>query len=102
MWESLKLKVSNAWQGIKDWFKRSETIFLARMEVVTGLVITAVSAIDWSPLWSTVGTGTAFNWKQGVTIGAMLTFKGLLSEWARRRNDPALSTNPTPPTTPTT
>lgn len=74
---------------IASWFKNSETIFLARAEVVVGFLVTAISAMDWSPLLA-VGADTGFTWKQGCTIGSMLIVKGIISEWARRRNDPYL------------
>lgn len=77
-------------QKIKDFYKRSESIFLARLQVFVGFVIASVGVMDWSPLWSTVGTGTDFNWKQLGTIGAIVIANGVLFEYARRRNDPTL------------
>lgn len=52
-------------------------------------MVAATSAMDWSPLLD-LGAGTGFTWKQGATLGSMLIVKGILSEWARRRNDPYL------------
>lgn len=77
--------INDTWTGIKAWFKHSETLFLARAELITGFVIASVSAMDWSPLLS-LGVDTGFTWKQGVTIGSISVVKGLITELARRRN----------------
>lgn len=77
--------LNEAWSGIKAWFKHSETILLARIELISGFVITAVSAMDWSPLLS-MGVDTGFTWKQGMVLGSITLAKGLITELARRRN----------------
>ena len=73
------------WESIKNWFSNSETILIARLETVTGFLIAALSAIDWTPLLS-MDFSQAFSWNQFTVIGAILILKGLISEWARRRN----------------
>lgn len=78
-------KIKSAWTGVKAFFKHSETILLARIEMVTGLVIAGVNAMDWSPLLS-AGIDAGFTVKQGLIMGGMLLTKGIVSEWARLRN----------------
>lgn len=73
------------WNSIKKWFKNSETIFIARLETAVGFLVAALSAIDWTPLMS-MDFSQAFSWNQFTVIGLMLIVKGLISEWARRRN----------------
>lgn len=76
---------SGYWDTAKAWFKRSETIFLARVEAFTGLVVAGISAMDWSPLLN-LGVDAGMSLKQGVTLGGIMFAKGLVTEWARRRN----------------
>lgn len=76
---------SNAWDSVKAWFKRSETVFLARAEAFTGMAIAGISAMDWSPLL-TLGVDAGMSLKQGVTLGSIMFVKGIVTEWARRRN----------------
>lgn len=77
--------IKSFWESIKAWFKHSETIFLARIEAVTGLIIAGVSSMDWSPLL-TLGVDTAMSLKQGIYLGSVMFVKGIITEWARRRN----------------
>ena len=70
---------------IKDWFKRSETIFLARLEAASGFVIGAMNSIDWSPLLSLDFTH-AFAWNQYSALGGIMLVKSIITELARRRN----------------
>jgi len=73
------------WDKIKAWFKHSETIFLARLEAFSGLIIAAVSSLDWSPLLN-LGVDTGASIKQGIYLGSIMFVKGLVTEWVRRRN----------------
>jgi hypothetical protein len=61
------------WEKIKAWFKDSETIFFARLQMVAGAVWAVLTAADLSPLlepkWLTV-------W---------LLASGILTELLRRR-----------------
>lgn len=81
-----------AWDRTKLFFKRSETIFLARMETLTGFVIAAVGVMDWSPIMGVLGTDTGFSSKQALWLGTATVVKGLFTEAARRRNAPDLAT----------
>lgn len=72
--------------NIKAWFLHSESIFLNRIEAISGFVVAAVATMDWSPLWSVVGTGTEFNTKQLYWMSGFLVLRGIIGEIARRRN----------------
>lgn len=76
---------SDLWNKLKAWFKYSETILLARMESLSGLIIASVSALDWSPMLN-LGIDTGASIKQGVILGSIMFVKGITTEWARRRN----------------
>lgn len=78
-------KFKTAWTAVKAWFKDSETIFLARMEVLVGFIIAVVGAMDWSPLM-TFDLSSGFDTKQLLIVGGMIIVKGVISEIARRRN----------------
>lgn len=60
-------------QSIKDWFRNSETILFARMQVMVGVVWTVLSVSDLSPLLS------------GKYLTYWLIFSGIVSEYLRRR-----------------
>lgn len=84
-----KNKVYNVWDNIKAWFKRSETILIARLEILVGFMLAAVQGMDWSALMSLDFTNSVSS-KEFLSIGGLVIAKGLISEWARRRNDPKL------------
>lgn len=73
------------WDGVKDWFKRSETIFLSRVAVLSGVVTTTVGAMDWSPILNLLSTGTDFSKKQLIWMGIGIIMSGITLEIARRR-----------------
>jgi hypothetical protein len=77
--------LTRLWDGTKAFFKRSETIFLARAEAVIGVIVAGVAAMDWSPLLSIAGTSTGFTKQQLYGLGGLLVARGVLGEWARRR-----------------
>ena len=72
-------------QEIKAWFKFSETIFLSRCDILVGFLLAAVAAIDWSPLM-TMDFSSGFDTKQLYVLGGICIFRGIIGEWARRRN----------------
>jgi len=80
-----EIKYPTKWERTKLWFNNSEIIFLARLETAIGFVVTAFSIIDYSSLLSYSVAGS-FNWKQGIILGNILIFKGIITEWARRLN----------------
>lgn len=64
------------WTAIKKFFKDSETIFLARMNVLVGLVITSFSLVDPAlvqPLLTPRG------------FAIYLLINGVVMEYARKR-----------------
>lgn len=75
------------WDKIKAWFKRSETIFLARAQVAIGAV-TALMA-QFSDILNSMPEFKAFLIaNKGWLIG--LSVLGIVTELLRRRNDPNL------------
>jgi hypothetical protein len=80
-----------AWDRVKAWFKRSETIFIARATYLTGFVTAAFAAIDWSPLFTFFGTNTGFDKKQVMALGLTAAIQGIALEIGRRRNDKVLA-----------
>ena len=68
---------------IKDWFKNSETIFIARLKLMLGLAFTAfqqsgvdIASVVENPKWQ-IALRVFF---------AYLIVDGTMTEWARRRN----------------
>lgn len=61
------------WDKIKAWFKRSEVIFFARLQVVTGAVWAVLQATDLSPVL------------QGKYMTYWLICSGVITELCRRR-----------------
>ena len=70
------------WDKIKAFFSRSETIFLARLEALMGLMTGAISYMDYS-LIERMGTGLTKG--QAMILGGIMFAKGLTAELARRR-----------------
>jgi hypothetical protein len=69
----------------KKWFHDSETILVARLQTAVGAIISLVGIFDWSPIWDTFKTGTAFTKQQLILIGIGVVGSGLTVELARRR-----------------
>lgn len=80
MLSSLKQKLSNTWTEVKAFFKYSETILLARAQILFGFVIAGVSNIDWTAL------SDFTSYKQSMWLAIGLVINGMLTEYARRRN----------------
>lgn len=62
------------WDKIKAFFKRSETIFFARLQVAIGIIWAVLSATDLSPVL------------HGRALTYWLIASGLVTEYLRRRN----------------
>lgn len=77
------------WPAIRAFFKDSETIFLARLTYVAGLVIAAGAGMDWSPLLALAQDG-GFDPTQAFRLGVFLFAQGIILEIARRARDPEL------------
>ncbi len=71
------------WTNIKEWFNRSWSIFIARMEVLTGILVGVFGGLDWTALVN-------LDWSQGLKstgtmiVAALLVIKGIVSEVGRR------------------
>jgi hypothetical protein len=71
------------WTDIKAWFNYSWSIFIARLEVLTGILVGVVGGLDWYAL-------TQLDWSQGIKntgtliVAALLVIKGIVSEVGRR------------------
>ncbi len=63
------------WDDIKAWFKRSETIFWARLQVAVGALWSVLIVSDLSPLLT-----------NPKIMASWLIFSGFVTEMARRRN----------------
>lgn len=66
------------------------SIIEARATMLFGFATGAIGFMDWSPLLSLFGAGTAFNQTQVMAIGAIAFIKGAVQEITRRWNDPLL------------
>lgn len=66
------------------------SIIEARITALAGLVTAGIGFMDWSPLTSLFGAGTAFSKTQVMALGGIAFVKGIFSEITRRANDPLL------------
>ena len=73
--------ISKWYDNTKAFFKRSETIFYARLQVIAGFVLAVFSGIDWTTV--TVNLEDA---KHSLMIAGGLIINGVLTEYLRRRN----------------
>jgi hypothetical protein len=62
------------WEKIKAWFKNSETIFWARLQILVGCLWVALSTTDLAPVLS------------GKYLTYWLILNGFMTEYLRRRN----------------
>jgi hypothetical protein len=83
------------WEKIKASLGPVGSIIEARVTALSGLAIAGVGFMDWAPLTSLFGTGTAFNKTQVMALGAIAFVKGIFSEITRRANDPFLKISQT-------
>lgn len=84
-WIALKAKLGLYWDNLKSFFKRSETIFLARIESLLGLLVAGVEGIDWSAITQMDFTNAAGS-RTALITGATMFMHGLVIEVGRRRN----------------
>jgi hypothetical protein len=73
----------NVWTKIKAWFNYSWSIFLARLEVLTGILVGAISGIDWTAIMSLDFKDSVYS-KNNIILAAILIIKGIISEVGRR------------------
>lgn len=74
--------LSNFWDRTKAFFKRSETIFYARIQALSGFVLAVLGSMDWSQLKTWDFTTP----KQTAWLGVGLIVNGIVTEVLRRRN----------------
>jgi hypothetical protein len=74
---------SKLWTDTKAWFNYSWSIFIARAEVLAGILVGIIGGLDWYSL-------TQLDWSQGfkstgtMIVAALLVIKGIVSELGRR------------------
>ena len=73
----------NVWTKIKQWFNYSWSIFLARLEMLSGFLLGVVGGIDWDAL-ANLSWGDAIYSKNNLIFAAILLIKGIVSEIGRR------------------
>lgn len=74
---------SNFLTDVKAFFKRSWSIFLARLEIFTGFIIGVIGAIDWSG-FASIDFDAGFSNNQLFWMSIGLVVKGIVSEIGRR------------------
>ena len=74
-----------AWEHVKAFFKYSETILLARIELLTGFITGVIGLMDWSPLMD-LNISVGFTKEQVLSLAGGMILKGIVAEWLRRRN----------------
>lgn len=74
-------KFSIWWDKLKAFFKRSETIFYARLQTLSGFVLAVLGTIDWQQIsmWDFTTP------KQTAWLGVGLIVNGTITELLRRR-----------------
>ncbi len=87
MFEAIKRKAYATWDGIKAWFHRSESVFMARMTAFGGFMVAALEGMDWPSLMNLDFSHIVQN-TQALIAGGFIFLHGVISELARRRNDP--------------
>ncbi len=75
-------KIKQWWDNTKAWFNYSWSIFQARLEIIFGVVMGAMLAVDWSSLVD--GVVAAGDWAKAALIGGAFIVKGIISELGRK------------------
>lgn len=70
------------WDNIKAFFKRSEVIFYARLQALSGFVLAVLGSMDWNQIKTWDFTSP----KQTAWLGIGLIINGTVTEVLRRRN----------------
>ena len=73
--------ISRWWDNTKLFFKRSETIFYARLQIVAGFFLAVFGAIDWTQV-----TVNLEDSKHSLMLAGGLIINGIITEALRRRN----------------
>ena len=85
MFKWLKQKLSNAWQKVRNFFKDSEIIALARTTVLAGVTFIAsvAGSIDWSNVINLI-MNPGFTREQLFLLGGIAVVMGIVTEVLRR------------------
>lgn len=73
--------ISKWWDNTKAFFLRSETIFWARLQIISGFFLAVFSSIDWTTV--TINLEDA---KHSLMVAGGLIINGVITEYLRRRN----------------
>jgi hypothetical protein len=75
--------LSNVWTKIKEWFNYSWSVLIARLEVLTGILVGAFAGIDWTAIMSLDFKDSIYS-KNNIILAGILVVKGIISEIGRR------------------
>jgi hypothetical protein len=73
--------LSKWWENTKAFFKNSETILYARLQVLSGFFLAVFSSVDWTTV-----TANFNNARESLYIAFGLIANGVVTELLRRRN----------------
>lgn len=85
MLTNIKNWFKNIWDKLLSWARDSATILWARIQGITGVLLAAATAVDWSGI-------ARLDWahdKTSMYIGLGLIANAILTEAARRRTQDA-------------
>jgi len=71
------------WSRIRVFFKDSETLVWARIQMLIGVLVVAAAGINWSTLLD-----TSLSFKQIGTLGGIMLVQGIVTEVSRRLREP--------------
>ncbi len=74
--------LSNLWDNIKAFFRRSAVIFYSRLQALSGFILAVLGSLDWSQI-STWDFATP---RQTAWLGVGLVVNGVVTEALRRRS----------------
>lgn len=77
--------IKNIYNKVWNWAKNSGTILVARLQTISGVLIGAIGAIDWTALLS-YSIEPSYNWKNAAILGGTLALQGIIIELVRRAN----------------
>lgn len=75
--------LSNVWNKVKAWFNYSWSIFIARAEVLAGILVGAFTGIDWVSIMALDFRDSIYS-KNNIILAVFLVLKGVISEIGRR------------------
>src|SRR5687768_5353051 len=79
----MKLMLRSIVDKVKSWFNYAWSIFLARLDVVSGFIIGVIGAIDWAG-FASIDFDAGFSHNQMFWISIGLVIRGIVAEVGRR------------------